>query len=102
METPIIPIVLYAESTPNPATMKFVANKMLIEDGATAQYLEGLAQIVPAEKPQLLAEEIMYMKLNQTHRSLLAAKALAYARLNLTRENGRQRYIDWVLGVTRK
>jgi hypothetical protein len=39
METPIIPIVLYAESTPNPATMKFVANKMLIEDGATAQYL---------------------------------------------------------------
>jgi hypothetical protein len=70
--------------------------------GATAQYLEGLAQIVPAEKPKLLAEEIMYMKLNQTHSSLLAAKALTYARLNLTRENGRQRYIDWVLGVTRK
>jgi len=41
METPIIPIVLYAESTPNPATMKFVANKMLIEDGATAQYLNA-------------------------------------------------------------
>ena len=43
METPIIPIVLYAESTPNPATMKFVANKMLIEDGATAQYLTAVA-----------------------------------------------------------
>src|SRR5688572_23475689 len=39
METPTIPVVLYAESTPNPATMKFVANRMLIDDGATAQYL---------------------------------------------------------------
>lgn len=36
--TQTIPVVLYAESTPNPATMKFVANRMLIEDGATAQY----------------------------------------------------------------
>ncbi|HTF03307.1 MAG TPA: NifU family protein [Bacteroidia bacterium] len=41
METPTIPVVLYAESTPNPATMKFVANRMLIEDGATAQYLSA-------------------------------------------------------------
>lgn len=34
----IIPIVIYAESTPNPATMKFVANRMLIADAATANY----------------------------------------------------------------
>lgn len=33
------PIAIYAESTPNPATLKFVANKLLIENGATAQYL---------------------------------------------------------------
>lgn len=33
------PIVIYAESTPNPASMKFVANRLLVEDGATAQYL---------------------------------------------------------------
>ncbi len=39
MESPTIPIIIYAESTPNPATMKFVANRMLIDDGATAQYL---------------------------------------------------------------
>lgn len=39
MESPTIPVVIYAESTPNPATMKFVANRMLIDDGATAQYL---------------------------------------------------------------
>ena len=33
------PIILYAESTPNPASMKFVANQLLVQDGATAQYL---------------------------------------------------------------
>ena len=33
------PVILYAESTPNPASMKFVANRILIENGATAQYL---------------------------------------------------------------
>src|SRR5574337_2075105 len=39
METRQIPIEIYAESTPNPASMKFVANRMLIAEGATAQYL---------------------------------------------------------------
>lgn len=33
------PIIIYAESTPNPSSMKFVANKIMIQDGATAQYL---------------------------------------------------------------
>lgn len=33
------PVIIYAESTPNPASMKFVANRELISDGATAQYL---------------------------------------------------------------
>lgn len=34
-----IPYIIYAESTPNPASMKFVANKILItERGATAEY----------------------------------------------------------------
>lgn len=33
------PIIIYAESTPNPASMKFVANQLLLTDGATAQYL---------------------------------------------------------------
>lgn len=34
METTKVPITIYAESTPNPAVMKFVANKMLIEGEA--------------------------------------------------------------------
>ncbi len=31
--------IVYAESTPNPASMKFVANHLLVQNGATAQYL---------------------------------------------------------------
>ena len=38
MDAPEIPFMIYAESTPNPASMKFVANKMLLPQGATAQY----------------------------------------------------------------
>tara|TARA_Y100000782_G_C10185986_1_gene266584 strand:- start:5762 stop:6388 length:627 start_codon:yes stop_codon:yes gene_type:complete len=34
----VIPVTIYAESTPNPATMKFVANKLLIKYGATIEY----------------------------------------------------------------
>ena len=33
------PVIIYAESTPNPSSMKFVGNQLLVHDGATAQYL---------------------------------------------------------------
>jgi Fe-S cluster biogenesis protein NfuA len=33
------PVIIYAESTPNPSSMKFVANQLLVTDGGTAQYL---------------------------------------------------------------
>ncbi len=33
------PVIIYAESTPNPSSMKFVANRLLVQEGATAQYL---------------------------------------------------------------
>lgn len=33
------PVIIYAESTPNPASMKFVANQLMVMNGATAQYL---------------------------------------------------------------
>jgi len=38
METTKVPFIIYAESTPNPSTMKFVANRLLIQEGATAEY----------------------------------------------------------------
>lgn len=33
-----IPYIIYLEATPNPASMKFVANKLLLEKGASAEY----------------------------------------------------------------
>lgn len=33
-----IPYIIYAEETPNPASLKFVANKMLLVSGAAAEY----------------------------------------------------------------
>ena len=37
MENQKVPVTIYAEVTPNPAVMKFVANKMLLEEG-TVEY----------------------------------------------------------------
>jgi glycosyltransferase involved in cell wall biosynthesis len=92
-------------SLPSKLTSYFFSNRPVIASvpiaGATAQYLDGLAQIVPAEDPKLLAEKMIYMKQNAAYSESLAAKALTYARLNLTRENGRKRYVDWVLEITR-
>ncbi len=33
-----IPFIVYAEETPNPASVKFVANKLLLVSGASAEY----------------------------------------------------------------
>lgn len=33
-----IPYIIYAEETPNPASLKFVANKLLVVSGASADY----------------------------------------------------------------
>jgi NFU1 iron-sulfur cluster scaffold homolog, mitochondrial len=33
-----LPYIIYAEETPNPSSMKFVSNRMLLVSGATAEY----------------------------------------------------------------
>ena len=33
-----IPYIIYAEETPNPSSIKFVANKLLLVSGASAEY----------------------------------------------------------------
>ena len=38
MTTKIIPVSIYAEMTPNPSTMKFVANRLIIENGGVVEY----------------------------------------------------------------
>lgn len=55
METPEIPFMIYAEETPNPSSMKFVANKLLMPQGATAQY-NNIAEAKGAPLAQKLFE----------------------------------------------
>ena len=38
MEPQILPVTIYSEMTPNPNTMKFVANRMLVAEGVVAEY----------------------------------------------------------------
>ncbi len=38
MEIHQMPYIIYAEETPNPGSLKFVANKLLLVSGATAEY----------------------------------------------------------------
>src|SRR3954471_9993060 len=33
-----VPYIIYAEETPNPSSIKFVANKLLLVSGASAEY----------------------------------------------------------------
>lgn len=91
-------------SLPSKLTSYFFSNRPIIASvplaGATAVYLDGLAQIVPAGNPILLAEKIIYLKQNEVYRNSLAKKALEYAYLNLTQEKGRKRYINWLTDVT--
>ena len=38
MEAQVLPVTIYSEMTPNPNTMKFVANRMLVSEGIVAEY----------------------------------------------------------------
>lgn len=40
MDTKTIPATVYAENNPNPATMKFVANKLIVENNGTVEYTD--------------------------------------------------------------
>ena len=49
-----VPVVVYAEMTPNPATMKYVANKLLVESERTVEY----KSIAEARGSSPLAEQL--------------------------------------------
>lgn len=55
MDAPEIPFMVYTESTPNPGSVKFVANKQLLPHGATAQY-NSMAETKKAPLAQKLFE----------------------------------------------
>ena len=64
--------------------------------GATWKFLSGIAELVDAGKPSLLASAIKEMSHNPEKRNDLASKGLEFARNNLGAENGRRKYLDWV------
>ena len=64
--------------------------------GATWKFLDGIAELVEAEKPFLLANAIRELSQNPEKRRDLASKGLEFARKNLDAEIGRKKYFDWV------
>ena len=64
--------------------------------GATWKFLNGIAELVDAGKPIILASAIKEMSQNPKKRNDLASKGLEFARKNLGAEIGRSKYLDWV------
>ena len=64
--------------------------------GATWKFLDGIAELVEAGKPSLLADAIKELSQDQVKREYLASKGLEFARKNLDAEIGRRKYLDWV------
>jgi len=64
--------------------------------GATWKFLDGIAELVEAGKPSLLARAIEDLSRDSEKRKRLASKGLEFARKNLDAEIGRRKYLDWV------
>jgi glycosyltransferase involved in cell wall biosynthesis len=64
--------------------------------GATWKFLDGIAELVEAGKPSLLADAIMKLSQDSEKRKYLASKGIEFARKNLDAEIGRKKYLDWV------
>jgi len=64
--------------------------------GATWKFLDGIAELVEAGKPSLLARAIEDLRQDPEKRKQLASKGLEFARRNLDAEIGRRKYLDWV------
>ena len=64
--------------------------------GATWKFLSGIAELVEAGNPSLLARAIEDLSQDPKKRKLLASKGLEFARKNLDAEMGRRKYLKWV------
>lgn len=76
MDSKKTPVSVYAESTPNPAVMKFVANKMLVEEGAFEFKNIEEAQISP------LASQLFHFPF--VKEVFITANFIAIAKYNIT------------------
>ena len=66
------------------------------QEGATWKFLDGIAELVEAGRPYLLARAIENLSQDPEKRKQLASKGLEFARKNLDAEIGRRKYLDWV------
>ena len=64
--------------------------------GATWKFLDGIAELVEAGKPSLLAQAIEDLSQDPERRKSLASKGLEFARKNLDAEIRRRKYLYWV------
>jgi glycosyltransferase involved in cell wall biosynthesis len=65
--------------------------------GATYMAIEGLAFWVEAGEPQLLASKIQEIIASENERIYYASKALEFFQKNLQNEEGRKRYLSWLM-----
>lgn len=68
-------------------------------NGATAMYLKGLAEIVPAGDPGALVDGLLKLRSDELLSKQLADAGFAFAQKNLSPEVGRKKYLDWVEGL---
>jgi glycosyltransferase involved in cell wall biosynthesis len=87
-------------SLPSKLTSYFYSERPVIaavpRGGATWKFLDGIAELVEAGKPSLLADAIKALSQDPVKRKDLASKGLKFARKNLDAEIGRTKYLDWV------
>ena len=87
-------------SLPSKLTSYLYSNRPVLaavpRNGASWNFLEGIAELVDAGKPELLAKAIEELSKNAEKRFELAKKGLEFAKVYLDPEIGRQKYLDWV------
>jgi glycosyltransferase involved in cell wall biosynthesis len=64
--------------------------------GATWKFLGGVAELVEAGDPKILALKIEELSMNQSRLNELAQLGLEFAVKNLEPEVGRTKYLEWV------
>ena len=65
-------------------------------NGATWQFLDGIAELVEAGNPIALAQKIEELSKNLKRLKELSDLGYKFAKENLDAEKGRQKYLDWV------
>jgi len=70
--------------------------------GATWKFLDGVAHLVDAGNPALLAQAIMHLEENPVEMQHLSERGLEFAESNLSLRAGRSNYREWVNQLLKK